>query len=278
MHSRTLIRAILGAAALVVLAACGSQIQTTSGKAYLDRYAAQAATQGSAQPMDAGIRAAADVEPLLRFPARLGIARVDNGRLAPIPPREVEAWLILGQRLGSGWGEIVAISPLIAALSRPAATGSGTPENLCGKTYSECLEKTVQGIRLGAARQHVDAVLIYETISRAEVTSNPLAVAKLALIGFFLPSEDVTVESYAQAVLLDVRNGYTYGMATADSGEPAVALSTSGNQRAVADRVGRNADLTAVTNLSGEVETMLRDLRLALAENRAAQAESAAPR
>ncbi len=278
MLSRSMIRAALSVAALLTVAACASQIQTTSGKAYLDRYATQAGAQTSAQPMDAGIRAAANVEPLLRFPARLGIARIDNGRLAPIPAAESEAWLDLGRRLGPGWGEMVAISPLIAALAQQPMGGNGVSANLCGEGYSQCLEKTVRDIRLGAARQHVDAVLIYESVSRDETTSNPLAITKLALIGFFLPSEDVTAESFAQAVLLDVRNGYTYGTATADSGRPAYALSTSGNQQAVADRLRRESAVSAVVNLSDEVETMLRDLRLALAEGRAAQAESAAPK
>lgn len=278
MFSRPLIRAVLSAAALIAVTACGSQIQTTSGKAYLDRYTAQIAEPASAQHMDAGIRAAANVEPLLRFPARLGIARIDNGRLTPIPAAEGEAWLALGQRLGPGWGELVAISPLIAALSQQVVGGSEASANLCGGGYSQCLEKTVRDIRLGAARQHVDAVLIYESVSRSEMTSNPLAITKLALIGFFLPSENVAVESFAQAVLLDVRNGYTYGTATADSGKPAFALSTSGNQSAVANRMKRESTEAAVANLSGEVESMLRDLRLALAENRATQADSAAPR
>ncbi len=278
MLSRPLIRAALSAAAVIAVTACSSQIQTTSGKAYLDRYTAQTAAQTSAQHMDAGIRAAANVEPLLRFPARLGVARIDNGHLVPIPAAESEAWLTLGQRLGSGWGELVAISPLIAALSQQVVRGGDASANLCGGGYHRCLEKTVRDIRLGAARQHVDAVLIYESVSRTEVTSNPLAITKLALIGFFLPSEDVAAESFAQAVLLDVRNGYTYGMATAHSDKPAFALSTSGNQRAVANRMERESTAAAVANLSGEVETMLRDLRLALAEDRAKQAESAAPR
>ena len=47
-------------------------------------------------------------------------------------------------------------------------------------------------IRLGAARQHVDAVLIYEVFANSERSSNPLAVTKIALVGFFLaPSENI---------------------------------------------------------------------------------------
>ena len=48
------------------------------------------------------------------------------------------------------------------------------------------ISKTVHDTRLGAARQYVDAVFIYEAFATSEQTSNPLAVTKLALVGFFL--------------------------------------------------------------------------------------------
>jgi hypothetical protein len=136
--------------------------------------------------------------------------------------------------------------------------------------FRTSLAEVVREVRLGAARQHLDAVLIYETFGRSEETSNPLAVAKLALIGFFLPTEDVEAEGFAQAVLVDVRNGYTYGTASASSERPTYRLSTSGNSYAVQREAQADAQARAVENLTGEVEAMVRELRLALAEGRVA--------
>ena len=288
---------VMGLALALTLAACGHSTQVTSGADYLARYAqsqtppvqttsgaqtSAGSEAGDKARLDAEVRAAASVEPTLTFPARLGIARVRHGLLAPVQPGEGEAWTGLAERLGPEWGEIVPISPLIAAMaSTPQTTpqaGAGSVQGLavqaprCHADYRDCLRKTMRDIRLGAARQHLDAVIVYEAFARSEITSNPIAVTKLALIGFFLPSEDVAAEGFAHAVLIDVRNGYTYGMAAAETEKPEVAITTSSNEYQVARRLNLQAEAKAVQALGTEVEAMLRDLRLALAEKRAAEA------
>ena len=134
------------------------------------------------------------------------------------------------------------------------------------RKYRKSLAQVVQEVRLGAARQHLDAVLIYETHSLAEETSNPLASTKIALIGFFLPTENVAAEGFAQAVLVDVRNGYTYGMASTVTEKPVQRITSTGNTAAVRWQAELTARSRAAVALTGEVETLLRDLRLALAE------------
>ncbi|NIA68219.1 hypothetical protein HBA54_06405 [Pelagibius litoralis] len=261
---------VLGLVAL--LAACDHRVQTTSGSQYLAGYSGLHSTAGASAGIDpgidGGIRAAADVEPQLRFPARLGLARIENGRLTSVPQGDAMAWRSLAERLGDGYGSFVPVSPLIAALAVPrdAVDAAGR----CSPAYRSCLAQIVHEVRLGAARQHLDAVLIYETFGKSEETSNPLAVTKLALIGFFLPTEDVAAEGSAQAVLVDVRNGYTYGMASAVADKPVQRITTSGNSYAVQRAAQQVAQVRAVENLTGEVEAMLRDLRLALAEGRLA--------
>jgi hypothetical protein len=126
-------------------------------------------------------------------------------------------------------------------------------------------------VRYGAARQHLDAVLIYEPFGKSSEEGNILSVTKIALIGFFLPTEDVAAEGFAQAILVDVRNGYTYGSASAISEEPTRRLSTSGNSYKVQEDARAEAQARAVVNLTGEVEIMMRDLRLALAEQRSGE-------
>lgn len=274
MTFRTALRYGAALTGLFLLAACGSYTQTRSGRAYLDRYAEQAATVGGS-PMEANIRAAADVEPTLTFPARIGIARIDDGRLSPVPGPEAEAWLAMAERLGPDWGEFVPISPLVAALvSQPGAQDKA---GWARCAYSDCIDRTVKDVRLAAARQHVDAVLIYEVFGKGGATSNPLAVTKLALIGFFVaPSENVEADGFGHALLLDVRNGYTYGFATAVAEDAAFSLATSVNEHAALQSALDEAETAAAIELAKEVEIMARDLRLELAEMRAAQAGAAA--
>lgn len=245
-----------------LLAACGHQVQTTSGSQYLKAYDHRA---GEEAVTDAEIAAAADVEPQLRFPARIGLARIDRQGLMAVPPEEAEAWRDLAGRLGGGYGEFVPVSPLIAALAEQPRSG-----NRFGG-YRQSLTEVVRQVRLGAARQHLDAVLIYETFGRSEESSNPLALTKLALIGFFLPTENVAAEGFAQAVLVDVRNGYTYGTASAVAEKPSRRISTVGDSGDARRAARREAEARAVASLADEVEAMMRDLRLALAEQRTAQ-------
>jgi len=269
MHGKRLVSAVLAAGTLGLLTACGSYVQTTSGSQYLAGYSAsppegqiRLPQAGEAGTVDADIAEVAAVEPQLRFPARLGLARIDHGRLSPVPPAEAEAWRGLAQRLGRGYGEFVPVSPLIAALATPSGAGG------CHNAYGTCLAEVVKQVRYGAARQHLDAVLIYEPFGRSSEEGNILSVTKIALIGFFLPTEDVEAKGFAQAVLVDVRNGYTYGSASAVSEEPTRRLSTSGNSDKVQADARAEAQARAVVNLTGEVETLIRDLRLALAEQR----------
>ncbi len=124
------------------------------------------------------------------------------------------------------------------------------------------------------ARQHVDVALIYETLSKSEQTTNPLAITWLTLIGFYIaPSESIEADGIAQAVLLDVRNGYTYGYASTMVEDAAATLSTTINSSNAAEEVVDKAKLAAALALTKEVGEMARDLRLELAEKRAAQAK-----
>ena len=268
MSANTVLKATVAAALVAVLAACEHSVQTTSGSDYLAAYRATEGSAAEAAATDAEIFEAANVEPQLRFPARIGLARIGSDGLAPIPAAEAEAWRALAERLGSGYGEFVPVSPLIAALATPEPLQPDYRNNPWSQ-YRKSLAQVVREVRLGAARQHLDAVLIYETSGTAADTSNVLAVTKLALIGFFLPTEDVEAQGAAQAVLVDVRNGYTYGMASAVAEKPVQRITTSGNTSAVRRAAAQAAGTRAVAALTGEVETMVRDLRLALAEQRA---------
>ncbi|MGF1594264.1 MAG: hypothetical protein ACFCUW_13350 [Kiloniellaceae bacterium] len=257
-----------------LLAACDRSVQTTSGSQYLAAYD-NGAGEGAAT--DAEIVAAANVEPQLRFPARIGLARIGPDGLAAVPAAEAEAWRGLAGRLGSGYGEFVPVSPLVAALATPESDAQVVTCKAvrCFEAPKVRLDRVVRQVRLGAARQHLDAVLIYEAFGSSEESSNPLAVTKLALIGFFLPTENVAAEGFAQAVLVDVRNGYTYGTASAVAEKPSHRLTTVGDSRDAHRSALAEAEARAVAVLAGEVEGMVRELRLALAERR--EAPSATP-
>jgi len=243
----------------LLLCGCSTLTQTTSGQDWLRQYQAMPAT--GSDDIDAKVRQAGAVEPTLRFPARIGIARIGNDRwqatLQPIPEQEAAAWMAAKERLGTGFGEFVPISPLVAAMVEPGVSIS--PNQRVNSA-----RHLIDTIRIAAARQHLDAVLIYEVAATADQKSNPLKFADFTLIGaFVLPSQNVKAAGVAQAMLIDVRNGYPYGQITSSVDDrTASALFYAGEAKTALNQKVADA---AVVKLAGESEGMIRRLKLELA-------------
>ena len=228
----------------LTITACSAHTQLTSGNDYLSRYSPSQAQMSSS--IDEDVRQIAAIEPNLQFPAQIGLARIERGRLTNAPSDELGAWGQLADDLGPAYGEIVPVSPFIASMVRPENT----------KLHAE---HVVSDIRRASARQHLDYVLVYEVNNTSENESNALSLADLTILGLYvLPSRNVKVESTASALLLDVRNGYPYGTATAFAEAKKVATRAgSGSYRA---KLHSSTKLDAVINLTEEVEVMFEDL------------------
>lgn len=232
----------------LALSACATT-QMTSGAAYNARTVSFAYTASS--NVDAEIAEIAAVEPNLTFPARIGIAFVRNGQLQTLPSDHMASWSRFMDRLQPEYGEVVPISPLISqmvALSAEQHSRAGTVSN----------------IRRGAARQHVDYVLIYEVAQTGQDKhSNALSVTDLSIIGLFIiPSRNVEVEATASAILLDVRNGYPYGTATGFATKDGLSTATkTGSKRRKLQNRAENAAVDALaTDVGVMFDTLIADL------------------
>jgi hypothetical protein len=239
-----------------IVAGCGTTVQTTSGRDYLAAYPTSA-VYGT---LDERVREVANVEPLLRFPGRLGLARIGlvNGRigLTPVPSEEAKAWTDLADDLGPEYGNLVPISPLVAAMFAPVHSAADR---------LDAVRETLETVRLAAARQHLDAVLVYEVDATADSKNNPLSIADWTVIGaFVLPSQDVKAEGIAQGSLIDVRNGYHYGTIQASADDQGTSARFA-NQEAQRD-LSKRVQTAAVQNLAHETRTLLRQLKVKLAD------------
>lgn len=238
------------AAAALALAGCGYNVQTSSGADYLSGYSASGLAKETT--IDQRVFEVAAVEPTLRFPARIGLARIDDGDLSPIPSEEAEAWAMAAQNLGPGFGTFVPVNRLIAEIIVPSGNG--------GHAGPQQLRQIVEKIRLGAARQHLDAVLIYQTHYTADSADTVLAIADWTIIGaFMLPGQSIEATAFASALLIDVRNGYPYG--TADAVVDRETLSTTFGRHSASAELGGEARTAAAVALVPEVEQMMIDLR-----------------
>lgn len=231
--------------AALLLGACSHTMQYTSGQDYLKGYAGTTSLTQSAADLE--VRDIAAVEPNLHFPARIGLARIEKGRLITLPVDEAQDWGDMATNLGQEYGEFIAVSPLIASM-----VNSSPKPNDVGHV--------VQHIRRGAARQHLDYVLIYEVTDLSHNEGNALQVADLSVLGMFiLPSRNIEVESTATAMLIDVRNGYPYGTpsAFADKKALSTAMGRNGKSRALANK----ARQISVQNLTDSVTQIMQDLK-----------------
>ena len=253
---------ILFASVLLFLMGCEHTTQTTSGQAYLDKHSDLVAPANANEgAFEDQLRKVANVEPTLTFPARIGLARISGGRLAAVPGNEADAWMALRDKLGKSFGDFVPLSPLVAQMVQ---------ENAVSKDANR-VQTVMNEIRLGAARQHLDAVLVYEVYTATDTSSNILSIADLTVIGgFLLPSKTKQAQGYADAILIDVMQGYPYGTvsATVDKQEVLSSRWGWGSDSAEAE-LNDKVKEKVVLNLSHEVDAMLQQLRTELAEKHA---------
>ena len=114
-------------------------------------------------------------------------------------------------------------------------------------------------------------MLIYETFSRENRSENILALADVTILGgFLLPSQNHDVQGFADAVLIDVIQGYPYGtvQATVDK-QTEVASAWGWGAARWDDAFSEKVKLQAAKQLADEAYTMFGKLRLELAEKRA---------
>lgn len=225
-----MLKSVLSIAVLLLLGACESAVQTSSGAEYLARYEPVAdqpqpvvqrtvRRTGNRTEMvedrvqtvstDALIRQAAAVEPLLRLPARIGLARIEDGQLTTIPAGERALWTAMAAR-HAALGSFTAVDPFLARYT----VRTVLPQDR--RVLRRDAFDLITEIRLGAARQHADAVLIYEVGARQHRIRGIRGLTPIRVLGDApLPAAPVRKEGVARAFLIDVRNAYPYGTASA---------------------------------------------------------------
>jgi hypothetical protein len=131
--------------ALLLTTACAPSFQTTAPEDYL---AARPALAFS----DPSLREAAQVSGELQFPARIGVARLVNGQLAPLPPAEAGVLEDLTDA-ATGIGQMAPLSMIVSGLVGVAADAG-----------------PLDRARTIAARQHLDYLLVLSHDLNANMT------------------------------------------------------------------------------------------------------------
>ena len=241
----------IGLLIILSLASIGCQshsVQMTSGKKYLSNYTNHDVTETNASDLNEEVKAIASIEPSIKFPSRIGLVKLFNGRITNLSVQEVEAWEESRSTMGAEFGDFIPVSPMIAEMVyTPGKTDSKSKGN-----PSEIFRK----VRLGAARQHLDHVLIYEVFSDTKTTKLASSVANWTIIGgYFVPSREIETTGFANALLLDVRNGYPYGTASATLN--ATEFSASQTYRDKTRNLTDKNQISTVIKLIPQVQQMM---------------------
>jgi hypothetical protein len=237
------------AAAVLALAGCETTAQYTSGQDYLARYQTSETTLiTTSSGTDADVRSIAAVEPDLRFPARIGLARIGQYKsLTSVPLDEAESWRDAAEDLGPSFGEFIPVSPLVA--------------NSVSSFDQRKNSTVIDHIRRGAARQHLDYVIAYEVSDLAKSDGNALRLADLTVLGLFvLPSRNLKAEATASAILLDVRTGYPYLTGSTFTDKKSISTVIGKGDRK--DKLRNATRQVAVAQLAEEFADGLEDLKL----------------
>jgi len=251
---------------MTAITACESNVQTSSGTDYLARYSdgERQSVQGS-NDIDALVAKAANIEPNLRFPAKIGLVKISNEwrhkkELAQIPADELDQWAEFANQQGDNFGSFVPLNLLVADL---------TAKSLIPRKDFRFNISVIDKIRLGAARQHMDAVLIYETFSKDDVKGNALSLTNLTIIGaYIIPTKRHNAEGFASALLLDVRNGYPYLTATktVQRNDISTAIGNRDRKKQLKNAVEAAAVSALITELANPFSQLKKELTKAPAQ------------
>ncbi|MDA8824040.1 hypothetical protein N9N41_06035 [Opitutales bacterium] len=251
MIKRTIQIALLLALSLITFGCQSHSVQMTSGKKYLSGYSQVDMKEQNRSSIDQEVRFVAQIEPSLRFPARIGLVKLYNGKISNISAKEIESWTKVKEEMGEKFGDFVPVSSMIAEMVYSS-------QNINTKSNRNSVE-IFRKVRLGAARQHLDHVLIYEVFSETKTTKLASSVANWTIIGgYFVPSREIETTGFANALLLDVRNGYPYGSASASLN--AKEFSASQTYRDKSRNLADKNQISTVIKLIPEVQQMMKKL------------------
>ena len=258
---------IMFAASALALAACSTHVQSSSGRDYLSKApapvrVASLAGEGAGDAQLGAIRAAASVEPLLRFPAKIGVARIEDGALTPIPDAEMAAFAGALEATGGAYGDFVPLNLLVTAMAVPEDQLGALSGGRGGAPLLRA-RQAVDAIRIGAARQHMDAVMVYEVFGTSDARQSALSVGDLTILGaFLLPGREVDAMGHAEGLLIDVRNAYPYLTASETVTRDGMAATARSRKRG--DELKAAAQLAAVEDMAATLPAAFAKLAVEL--------------
>ena len=116
MKNRTILIGLLIILSLVSIGCQSHSVQMTSGKKYISDYSQVEVKEANKTSTDKEVKLVAEIEPSLRFPARIGLVKIYNGKITNLSPEEVESWIKVKEEMGEKFGDFIPVSSMIAEM------------------------------------------------------------------------------------------------------------------------------------------------------------------
>jgi hypothetical protein len=174
------------------LTGCGGSMYQASSGTHFD-------ADGGKEVNDADVKIAFDAVPQVGEHSKVAYYTFDDQKTV-----DIEAMLSSTPHVTS----VYKIPPLLVTGQRYYQETS---------SYGQPREVSVKKLRLLAARAHADILVVFDHGWRGGGVNPLVALNALILPAFFTPWMDNETESYAQAFVIDVRNGYLYGDFTTET-------------------------------------------------------------
>jgi hypothetical protein len=243
----TLMRCAWGWCALVLLlGGCAKSYTTPGGAADFSRLGLTA--DAKAAMTDKSVQAILEKRPLVTFPARIAVARVQAGDYTSyyyhhnyVSSASTGAYSVITVR------DIEKDEDFAALEGLPEVSGVAPLKRiLLDQTMNSDLE-----LRNAAAKLHANLLLYYtfDTSFYTDTFLHPLSLISLGLA----PNKDAHVTTTASAVLMDVNNGYIYAVVEATKSTEQLANAWSSDQ--AMDEARRRAERRAFEDLLSQFKS-----------------------
>jgi len=172
------------------------------------------------------VKPAAYSDAVMTAGAKVGIARIEDGRLRAAPFNELRDWASMSTTMDPARISFAPVSPVALARLTPTEVDS---------------DNKIDEIRLAAAQQGMSHVIIYGRESDARW--NSFGGMALDSTGLTVPAgHRLSPKGKVKALIVGTYSGTIYGTVTSQDGESLTELTS--RVKTVLGRMGADADLT----------------------------------
>jgi hypothetical protein len=255
---------------LLLVAGCGGTREMTRPEAPIGGII------GAEKVTEESIRRAMATRPQLSVPTKVAVAEIGTRQTAYLPDYsycgrpDIQAGIVsLRADEEKLWKETLN-------KDRPAV-GQVIP--LAPVLVPDGSDGTLLRLRQAAATLHADLLLVYVRESDWGKQPNALSGLYLTIIGLWAsPGTNLRAITVAKGALVDVRNGFVYGVVSADAEDKAISAAVFVDKTRL--DLMKRTEAKALAELAGQTAALVDDLARRLAQERssAAPPDAARPR